>query len=88
MCDVHDLLIDLDAPEPPIMDGSAAPFLEGLRSAGFRDQPGTVKVLTLRGPVRVSDGESSYEAWPSQSLELDGPAMRWMYLVPFELVPR
>lgn len=69
--DVHDLLIDLDGPEPPIMDGSAAPFLEALRSAGFRDQPGSVPFLTLRGPVRVEDGESSYEAWPSQSLELD-----------------
>ncbi|MEO5568573.1 MAG: bifunctional UDP-3-O-[3-hydroxymyristoyl] N-acetylglucosamine deacetylase/3-hydroxyacyl-ACP dehydratase [Gemmatimonadaceae bacterium] len=68
---VHDLLIDLDAPEPPIMDGSAAPFLEALRGAGFKEQPGEVAILALRGPVHVSDGESSYEAWPSQSLELD-----------------
>jgi UDP-3-O-[3-hydroxymyristoyl] N-acetylglucosamine deacetylase/3-hydroxyacyl-[acyl-carrier-protein] dehydratase len=68
---VHDLLIDLDGPEPPIMDGSAAPFLDGLREAGFRDQPGLVPVLTIPGPVRLTDGESSYEAWPSASLELE-----------------
>ena len=69
--DVHDLLIDLDAPEPPIMDGSAGPFLEALREATFRDQPGVVPIVTIPGPVRVVDGESSYEAWPSQSLELE-----------------
>src|SRR3954469_23777636 len=68
---VHDVLIDLDGPEPPIMDGSAAPFLEALREAAYRDQNGVVSVITLPGPVRVTDGESSYEAWPSQSLELD-----------------
>ena len=69
--DLHDLIIDLDGPEPPIIDGSAAPFLEALRNAGVVDQAGTVPVLTLRGPVRLSDGEASYEAWPSQRLELD-----------------
>ena len=69
--DIHDLVIDLDGPEPPIMDGSAAPFLEAIRSAGVVDHGGTVPVLVLRGPVRFVDGESSYEAWPSQGLELD-----------------
>ena len=69
--DIQDLLIDLDGPEPPIMDGSAAPFLEALRSAGFTEQSGTTPTLMLKGPVRFADGESTYEAWPSQRLELD-----------------
>jgi UDP-3-O-[3-hydroxymyristoyl] N-acetylglucosamine deacetylase / 3-hydroxyacyl-[acyl-carrier-protein] dehydratase len=69
--DVHDLLIDVDGPEPPIMDGSAAPFLAGLREAGFREQAGVVPVFTLPGPVRLTDGDSTYEAWPCQSLELE-----------------
>jgi UDP-3-O-[3-hydroxymyristoyl] N-acetylglucosamine deacetylase/3-hydroxyacyl-[acyl-carrier-protein] dehydratase len=69
--DIHDVLIDLDGPEPPIMDGSAGPFLEAIRNAGVVEQGGTVPVLTLRGPVRFVDGDSSYEAWPSQRLELD-----------------
>ena len=69
--DIHDVLIDLDAPEPPIMDGSAAPFLESIRAAGIRAQPGQPRVFALRGPVRLIDGESSYEAWPCQTLELD-----------------
>src|SRR5204863_3149072 len=66
--DVHDLVIDLDGPEPPIMDGSAAPFLDAIQAAGVVEHGGTVAVLALRGPVRFSDGESSYEAWPAQRL--------------------
>jgi UDP-3-O-[3-hydroxymyristoyl] N-acetylglucosamine deacetylase / 3-hydroxyacyl-[acyl-carrier-protein] dehydratase len=69
--DVHDLLVDLDGPEPPIMDGSAGPFLEALRDAGYKEQAGMVPILTIPGPVRLTDGESSYEAWPCQSLELE-----------------
>ena len=68
---VHDLLIDLDGPEPPIMDGSAAPFLDAIQAAGVVEHAGAVADLVLRGPVRFADGESSYEAWPSQRLELD-----------------
>jgi UDP-3-O-[3-hydroxymyristoyl] N-acetylglucosamine deacetylase / 3-hydroxyacyl-[acyl-carrier-protein] dehydratase len=68
---VHDLLIDLDGPEPPIMDGSAAPFLDAIQAAGVVDHGGAVADLVLRGPVRFADGESTYEAWPSQRLELD-----------------
>jgi UDP-3-O-[3-hydroxymyristoyl] N-acetylglucosamine deacetylase / 3-hydroxyacyl-[acyl-carrier-protein] dehydratase len=70
-CGIHDLLIDLDGPEPPIMDGSAGPFLDALRDAGFRAQSGSVPHLVLRRPVRLTDGESTYEAWPCASLELD-----------------
>jgi len=69
--DLQDLTIELDGPEPPIMDGSAAPFLEALTGTGATDQPGTAKVLALKGPVRLVDGDSSYEAWPSSRLELD-----------------
>ena len=68
---VDDLLIDLDGPEPPIMDGSAAPFLAAIQTAGVVDHGGTASALVLRGPVRFVDGESTYEAWPSQRLELD-----------------
>jgi UDP-3-O-[3-hydroxymyristoyl] N-acetylglucosamine deacetylase/3-hydroxyacyl-[acyl-carrier-protein] dehydratase len=70
-CGVDDLEIALDAAEPPIMDGSAAPFVEALHAAGFVEQPGEVKYLTLRRPVRLTDGESTYVACPSAELELN-----------------
>jgi len=68
--EVDDITIELDGPEPPIMDGSAAPFLEALTSAGPSPQRGQAEYLTLRSPVRVVDGESVYEAHPSDTLDL------------------
>lgn len=68
---VDDLRIEMDGPEPPIMDGSAAPFLDALVAAGFEEQPGAPSVLTLAEPVVVEDGESRYEAHPADRLELD-----------------
>ncbi len=69
--EIDDLLIELDGPEPPIMDGSAAPFLDLLTTLGIADQPGTVQYLRLRSPVLVEDGQSTYSAYPSTELELN-----------------
>ena len=68
---VDDLTIELDAPEPPILDGSAQPFLEALHAAGIVEHSGEVRYLQLREPVRVIDGESVYEAFPSDQLRVD-----------------
>jgi UDP-3-O-[3-hydroxymyristoyl] N-acetylglucosamine deacetylase/3-hydroxyacyl-[acyl-carrier-protein] dehydratase len=70
---IDDLLVEMDGPEPPIMDGSAAPFLEALLEAGVAPSAGAAPVawLDLAEPVRVIDGESVYEAFPAPSLALD-----------------
>ena len=69
--EIDDLLVSLDGPEPPIMDGSAQPFLDALREAGVLAHAGCVHVARLTAPVRLVDGESVYEAVPSEHLELD-----------------
>jgi UDP-3-O-[3-hydroxymyristoyl] N-acetylglucosamine deacetylase / 3-hydroxyacyl-[acyl-carrier-protein] dehydratase len=68
--EVDDLIVELDAPEPPIGDGSAGPFVELLRRAGIAQQPGSVQYLRVTEPVRITDGESRYEAYPADDLEL------------------
>jgi UDP-3-O-[3-hydroxymyristoyl] N-acetylglucosamine deacetylase/3-hydroxyacyl-[acyl-carrier-protein] dehydratase len=69
--EIDDLEIALDAAEPPIMDGSARPFVDALLEAGVREQAGEPTVLRLREPVTVVDGESVYQALPASDLELD-----------------
>ena len=69
--EIDDLLIELDASEPPIMDGSARPFAEALERAGIVERGGTVEYLELRAPVRVVDGDAIYEARPARKLSLD-----------------
>jgi len=68
---IDDLTIAMDAPEPPILDGSARPFFEALERAGLAALEGQPDYLTLLEPVRIIDGESVYEAYPAPSLELD-----------------
>jgi UDP-3-O-[3-hydroxymyristoyl] N-acetylglucosamine deacetylase/3-hydroxyacyl-[acyl-carrier-protein] dehydratase len=68
---IDDLVISLDGPEPPVMDGSAQPFLVALREAGVREHPGAPRTVRLASPVRLTDGDSIYEATPADALELD-----------------
>ncbi len=68
---VDDIVIEMDAAEPPILDGSAQPFLEALTSAGVVDHGGEVAELRVRECVRVVDGDSVYVARPSDQLDLE-----------------
>ncbi|MEO6864418.1 MAG: bifunctional UDP-3-O-[3-hydroxymyristoyl] N-acetylglucosamine deacetylase/3-hydroxyacyl-ACP dehydratase [Gemmatimonadaceae bacterium] len=69
--ELDDLIIDMSGPEPPILDGSAAPFYDALMAAGIIEQPGEAQYLTLSEPLRVIDGNSVYEAHPAAELSLD-----------------
>src|SRR5690348_6998624 len=68
--EIDDLTIEMDGPEPPILDGSAGPFVEALERAGIAEHGGAVQYLDLPHPVRVIDGASVYEAFPAPSLSL------------------
>ena len=68
---IDDLVIVLDAPEPPIMDGSAGPFTRALLQAGRRSSTGTVDPIRVRECVRIEDGASWYEVHPSPDLVVD-----------------
>jgi UDP-3-O-[3-hydroxymyristoyl] N-acetylglucosamine deacetylase / 3-hydroxyacyl-[acyl-carrier-protein] dehydratase len=68
---IDDITIDMDGPEPPILDGSAAPFLAALSEAGLASIEGEPEFLHLTEPVRIIDGASVYEAYPFDGFELD-----------------
>ncbi|HJU72364.1 MAG TPA: UDP-3-O-acyl-N-acetylglucosamine deacetylase [Gemmatimonadaceae bacterium] len=77
--EIDDLRIELDGPEPPVLDGSAGPFFRALQNAGIvaaNGANGTAAllrptVLSLQEPLRIDDGDSWYEAHPSGNLALD-----------------
>src|SRR5213595_3185694 len=68
---IDDITIEMDGPEPPILDGSAAPFVEALADAGLASIAGEPDFLDLSEPICIIDGASVYEAFPSERLELD-----------------
>lgn len=68
---IDDIIIEMDGPEPPIMDGSAAPFVAVLEEAGISELEGEISFIRLDEPIRIIDGESVYEAYPADELILD-----------------
>jgi UDP-3-O-[3-hydroxymyristoyl] N-acetylglucosamine deacetylase len=54
---VDNAYVDLSGPEVPIMDGSAAPFVFLIQSAGIDEQPAAKRFLRIRGPVQVEEGD-------------------------------
>jgi UDP-3-O-[3-hydroxymyristoyl] N-acetylglucosamine deacetylase len=61
---VDNVLIELDGPEVPIMDGSAAPFSFLLECAGVVSLDTPRKVIEIRRPVRITDGRAFAELRP------------------------
>lgn len=49
--------VDLDAPEVPILDGSAAPFVFLIQSAGIEEQNAAKKFIRVTRPIEVTDGD-------------------------------
>lgn len=54
---VDNAYIDLTGPEVPIMDGSAAPFVYLVQSAGIEEQKVAKRFLRIRKPIEVRDGD-------------------------------
>jgi UDP-3-O-[3-hydroxymyristoyl] N-acetylglucosamine deacetylase len=50
---IDNAYIDINANEIPIMDGSAAPFVFLIQSAGIQEQPAPKKFIRIKKPVRV-----------------------------------
>lgn len=61
---VDNALIELDGPEVPALDGSAAPFVFLLDCAGIVEQAVPRHGIEITRPVRVSDGEAFAELLP------------------------
>lgn len=61
---IDNAIIEVDAPEIPIMDGSASPFVFLLQSAGIEDQRAAKKYLRIKQTVRVEDGDKWAELRP------------------------
>lgn len=68
---INNALIEIDGPEVPILDGSAAPFIEGFMAAGIEEQDLPVRAVRVRVPVEVRDGEAVARLEPADMLEID-----------------
>ena len=68
---VDNAVIDLDGPEVPILDGSAAPFVFLLQSAGIVEQAAPKRYLRVLKPVVVEDGDKRVSLAPYNGFRLE-----------------
>ncbi|URJ31440.1 UDP-3-O-acyl-N-acetylglucosamine deacetylase [Blochmannia endosymbiont of Camponotus sp.] len=68
---IDNIIIELNAPEVPIMDGSANPFVRLLLDAGIEELNSAKKFIRLKQTVRVEDGDKWAELRPFDGFTLD-----------------
>lgn len=69
---LDNMIVEVDAPEIPIMDGSSSPFIYLLLDAGIEEQNASKKFIRIKEKVRVEEGDKWAEFKPyHKGLKLD-----------------
>ncbi|MEF1171611.1 UDP-3-O-acyl-N-acetylglucosamine deacetylase [Vibrio sinaloensis] len=68
---IDNIVVEVDAPEIPIMDGSASPFVFLLQQAGIEEQNALKRFIRIKKPVRFEDGDKWAEFLPFDGFRMD-----------------
>ncbi|SHJ78189.1 UDP-3-O-[3-hydroxymyristoyl] N-acetylglucosamine deacetylase [Malonomonas rubra DSM 5091] len=63
---IDNLNVDIDGPEVPVLDGSAAPFIREIQQAGIKALPQSRKFIAIRKPLEIIEGEKRISIIPSR----------------------
>ena len=69
-CGIHNALIEIDGPEVPILDGSAAEFVMGILNRGVQELSAPVRAIRVLKEIEVRDGEAVARLSPSDIFEI------------------
>jgi UDP-3-O-[3-hydroxymyristoyl] N-acetylglucosamine deacetylase len=69
-CGIDNAHVDINGPEVPIMDGSAAAFLAGILKAGTKECGKARKYLVIKKPVSVVEGDKKISIIPSRHYKI------------------
>lgn len=70
-CGVQNALIEIDGPEVPVLDGSAAPFVDAILTAGLRKLAAPIRAIEILEPIEVSEGLAAARLEPADTLHID-----------------
>jgi UDP-3-O-[3-hydroxymyristoyl] N-acetylglucosamine deacetylase len=68
---LDNLIVELDSPEVPIMDGSSLPFIYLIQKAGIEEQNVAKRFIRITEKVRVEDGDKWAEIEPYDGFHID-----------------
>jgi UDP-3-O-[3-hydroxymyristoyl] N-acetylglucosamine deacetylase len=69
--EIDDLVVSVDGPEPPILDGDALSYLEFLDAAGLRDVPGSRSAVRVLRRVETGGRDVTAALYPAEKLAFD-----------------
>ena len=67
---VHNAIIEIDANEPPIADGSAREFARLIREAGLTTQPEAIEPFRVSTPLDLTVGDSQIAVFPHPGFKI------------------
>jgi UDP-3-O-[3-hydroxymyristoyl] N-acetylglucosamine deacetylase len=67
---IDNAIVELDAYEVPIMDGSAGPFASLIRRAGIKEQGGPRCFFVVKAPIKIEDKEKSVAIYPDSTFRI------------------
>jgi len=70
-CGIHNVLIEIDGPEVPIMDGSASHFVAKILGRGLLKQDAPVRAIEVLETVQVTRGDAWARLDPGSALTID-----------------
>ncbi|MBI1418568.1 MAG: UDP-3-O-acyl-N-acetylglucosamine deacetylase [Limimaricola sp.] len=70
-CGLHNVLVEIDGPEVPILDGSAAPFVRAILAAGVQRLAAPLRVMRMLQAVEVRRGAAVARLEPADRLRID-----------------
>lgn len=65
-CGIDNLHVDINGPEIPILDGSAAPFINAIQKVGTVSLEASRKFIAIRKPIELIEGEKRINIIPSR----------------------
>ena len=65
-CGIDNLHVDINGPEIPILDGSAAPFIRQIQKVGTTNLGSSRKFIAIRKPIELIEGEKRINIIPSR----------------------
>jgi UDP-3-O-[3-hydroxymyristoyl] N-acetylglucosamine deacetylase/3-hydroxyacyl-[acyl-carrier-protein] dehydratase len=69
-CGVDNAIVELDANEPPIADGSAREYVRMIENAGLAAQPEKRELYTITAPIELKHGEAVMSLFPHDALKI------------------
>jgi len=79
---IDNALVELDAYEVPVMDGSAGPFIEMIKRAGIKDQAAPKHFFLIKEPIILEEADKSVSVYPlgtfkiTYTIEFDHPLIK------------